>query len=152
MKNVVIILAACTLSFFLMNSLAKSVQLNKQTSSTAILTKIRDIKNNSDEIGRVASAKDLADLISAMPEAKRRRLSNAEIDSIATLLFDCDDGVRMYAAIVLGNIGPRASRVLAQLRKSLEDNRLPAAGQIGPTLGSTSAIYKAIEKISTDAH
>jgi hypothetical protein len=153
MKKIMIALLACAFSISLLSSFAKDVQVNKKApGSIIILAKVQGIRNESDKEGRIAAAKDLADHISTMPGDKKRGLSNSEIDSIAALLFDCDDGVRMYAAIALGNVGSRAVRVLPQLRKSLDDNNLRMTGQIGPALGSTSAIYKAIEKISSNSH
>lgn len=68
------------------------------------------------------------------------------ISALIRLLQDGEDGVRMNASIALGEAGSQAARALPFLEEVLDTENQPA-GQIGPDLGSSSTIPRAIEKI-----
>lgn len=68
------------------------------------------------------------------------------ISDLIRLLQDGEDGVRMNASIALGDVGSQATRALPFLEKALGTANLPT-DQIGPDLGSSSTIPRAIEKI-----
>lgn len=95
---------------------------------------------------RIIATKELSEVIGHMEAKSRNGLPPELIDDLCALLQDRSDAVRLYAAIALGNIGPRASPAIPALRDALKRAKVPA-GQLGPDLGSDAAIPIAIDKI-----
>lgn len=113
-----------------------------------ILAQVKILKATSADADRVRLVKNLSESIYSMNANDRTLVSDAELRALSSLLQDPNDGVKMYAAIALGNIGPRAINYVPCLKDALKSSKFPPPGQIGPQLGSASAIYKAIEKIT----
>jgi hypothetical protein len=113
----------------------------------SILARIKAIRVTSAGEERVRLARSLSESVSAMSVDARNSVSDAELRALSSLLRDPNDGVKMYAAVALGNIGPRAVGYVPDLRAALKSGEFPPSGQGGSQLGSESAIYKAIEKI-----
>ena len=74
----------------------------------------------------------------------------AVMDSIAKLLRDDDDWVRVWAAESLGHIGPPASRTVPALKKALHEalSKPGYLGYFGPDFNSASPILGALELIT----
>lgn len=74
----------------------------------------------------------------------------AMIDSIAGLLRDSDDWVRVWAAKSLGHIGPPASRTVPALKTALHEalSEPGYLGYFGPDFNSASPILGALERIT----
>lgn len=113
-----------------------------------ILAQVKILKSTLADNERVRLARNLSESVSAMSVDARESISDAELHALADLLRNPNDGVRMYAAVALGKIGPRAINYVPDLTAALKRGEFPPSGQIGSQLGSVSAIYKAIEKIT----
>ncbi len=120
----------------------------QKTACGTISVAVRNIEASSQEETRMESATALYECIDGLSAAQKNTLSSEDVDELADLLLSSDDGVRAAGAIALGNVGSKAFRALPRLRVALEESRRLKLGQIGPSVGSQSAILKAIEKIT----
>jgi HEAT repeat protein len=98
---------------------------------------------------RMDIAQQLSTLIGHLDHSDLLSLDSSVIDDIASLLTDRYDGVRMWAAAALGQIGAPAARAIPALERALKESEpVPGSGVIGPDLSSDMAIRPALQKIT----
>lgn len=82
-----------------------------------IQKKIEDIRGENISMQRERKSQELADIVHRDPHA----VSQVDINSISGLLEDVNYRVRIYAAISLGIIGPKAKSATPALQKALKE-------------------------------
>jgi len=154
-KGTLILSLICTAMLLLMmcahsNSQAAQVAPNE----TSVAELIVMIKTEQAFLARYELASRLPGLVDRQ---KTDPVDPAMVDAVTALLEDPLDGVRFFAALALGRIGPPAARVVPILATALKraEDEFIRPGQLGPSSFSGDAICEAFERIGstpTDAH
>jgi HEAT repeats len=98
---------------------------------------------------RMDIAQQLSTLIGHLDHSDLLSLDSSVIDDIASLLTDRYDGVRMWAAAALGQIGAPAARAIPALERALKESEpVPGSVVFGTGLRSDMAIRPALQKIT----
>lgn len=136
--TVIVAVTACAAA------IARSADPGKEYDITSMVMKIR---TESDNRYRYELSKALAEKVAATNPDK---IGDAQIDDIVGLLGDADDSVRYWAALALGQIGPRANRAVPALERALRDRECegyPTEPHIVRSITSADGIRTALEKI-----
>lgn len=138
--NLMLLVALCWLS-----TMPVRVQ-GEQPQVRDIVPLIEKIEHETDSNTRTDLASELAKLVSQVRTSDQ--IDDKVIDDIATLLSDRDDSVRLWVALALGQLGPRANRAVPALERALQEAEAEDQANIkGPSLSSADGIRAALEKI-----
>lgn len=146
-----LMLSTCTPAI---NINAEEASQSDQTSEYVNSQRLYDLAHRAQKVTdkhqRVVIASQIKDDVKRMHRRDLDRLDLRVVDAISALLRDDDDTVRLYAAVALGDIGPRARTALPALNDALTHPAPPLPGPIPlrPDLGSDAAIPMAIKKIN----
>lgn len=134
---------------FLCSSAHASLQVDKCLSEQHLLHDALEIAYERNLVSKRQMAYEFIDSVNSIPDAELARLSDDTIDGIAMLLREPDYWVKVYAAMALGVIGPRAARALPQLQETSRSLVEPLkAGQVVlPSLDGKKAVRSAIAHI-----
>jgi hypothetical protein len=119
---------------------------NGENRSAEIKSMVKRIQSEKGPMARTNLATDLSDFVRKSKE--QGEVDDGAIDSIAELLDDDDDSIRLWAALSLGQIGHRAIRSIPMLEKAEKKAEIYQKSFIvGPDLSSLDAVKATIEKI-----
>lgn len=115
----------------------------KRVSSQLLLNAISRVRMDTTTSGRSEAAKNIADMVS---NANLKKVDDATLHELASLLDSPDEMVRFWVALALGNFGKRATFAIPKLLELL-----PAADCERVSLNSSSAIRGALPRIGKKA-
>lgn len=110
---------------------------------------IAQLHASDDVAERVTKAEDLANLTASLCPDDIESLPDEIIDSLASLVEDPSAGVMHFAAMALGNLGPRAAPAVPVLEKvvaQIEEKERDAV--IAPSMTAALELYVALNKIT----
>jgi HEAT repeat protein len=108
---------------------------------------IAKIEAEHDDDLREQQAESMSRFVASIRKTEFQNVSDLSIDSIAKLLQDPDDLVRVWAAESLGHFEVRAKRALPALRHALNDAKIRPLPIILPSKNSITSIEIAISVI-----
>lgn len=115
--------------------------------ASEIEAKVERIKAEADPMARYQLASELPSL--ARQASQSNQITDKIVDNISSLLNAEDDAVRFWAALALGQLGPRATIAVPELERALKEaearDRLSI---VGPTLSSADGIRAALKRIT----
>ena len=100
---------------------------------------LQKIKQETSVGKRTQCAEQLAGSIKSKGQ---QSVSDADIDSLASMMSDRDDSVRYWIATALGYVGPRAHHAIPQLEQALRERACDNSSKT-----SASAIRLAMSRI-----
>lgn len=125
----------------------------------SVSTNSRELKEMALKVERETSSSIRAQVVSELALRARQVKDPQEIDddtinAISRLLGDREDAVRSWAAVTLGNLGPRAQSAVPALMTALRGKECvgyPSQPYIAHSLTSADGIRMALEKIGAKA-
>ena len=107
-----------------------------------------EVKATSDDAARAKRASDLAAYIAALSRDQVKSIDSTAVGEVASLLEDNYNGVKHFAAIALGGIGPGAVSAIPALEKGIADlEREEDAAIVKPSMPAAIELYIALHKI-----
>ncbi|MGH6751127.1 MAG: HEAT repeat domain-containing protein [Bradyrhizobium sp.] len=123
------------------------------TWTTEIEAKIEKIRAEPDPMARYQLASELPGLAKHASTSDPDRIDDGTIADIAQLLHSNDDAVRYWAALALGQLGPRATVAVPELETALEEAELrDKLSIVGPELSTADGTREALRKITGRAY
>lgn len=119
-------------------------------SSEGILMQALEIAYTEDPPSKIDKAIDFMTFVNAMPADELALLDDKAIQGIALLLHDSEYWVKIYAAMTLGIIGPKARMALPELEamnQTLVEPRDPD-DVVASSIDGKAAITAAIQSIN----